>query len=87
MWVVYVSGPLPAQGYTVYIISTNLIFVDGGTNASILCYSPTAFALILYQVNYGLLSLSLAKTRHANTSFPLTHIMQINGSSEVYTDS
>ena len=87
MWVIYVSGPMPAQGYTFYIISTDAVFVDGDTNASILCYSPTAFVLILYQVNYGLLSLSSAKTRHVTTSFPLTHIMQSNCSSEVYTDS
>ena len=86
MWVVYVSGPLPAQGYTLYIISTNPVFVDGDTNASILCYSPTIFALILYQVNHGLLSLSFAKTRHANTSFPLALIMKSNRSNEVYTD-
>ena len=74
MSVIYVSGLLPAQGYTFYIISTDAVFVDGDTNASILCYSPTAFVLILYQVNYDFLSLSFANIRHANHLFSIdTH--------------
>ena len=86
MWVIYVSGLLPAQGYTIHIISASPVFVDGDTNASILCYSPTTFALILYQVNHDFLSLSFANIRPANTSFPLTLIMQSIRSNEVYTD-
>ena len=87
MWVIYVSGPSPAQGYTLYIISTNAAFVDGDTSVSTLCYSPTAFALILYQANYGLLSSPLVGTKHTNTSFSLACLVQGNCSSEVDTDS